>query len=221
MCIVTCIHSALCLPLWLHSTSFLTHPRLAASTTCGARESMQRRSSMLASIMLPRCTSSHHRLLWMEMQPTHTVQSGCTDEPLRLRLPNLRAANQGIRKHLRISWNETSMSSNNGCRIYLRATINLQRLSTTPHPASLSIVRRSAFACFPITGSASYKSRDMLQLERQRSAITRLLRLSSDMIASSPPSRLHRLRFVHCAEWRRQYHTVCRSPPVAVDPRCI
>src|SRR5680860_511866 len=81
------------------------------------------------------------------------------------------------------------------------------------------LVRRSAFACFPITGAASHKSRDMLQLERQRSTITRLLRLSSDMLLASScsPSRLRRLRFVHCAEWRKLYTCLLYTSDAADD----
>ena len=152
---------------------------------------------------------SHHRLLWMEMQPTHAVQPGCTDEPLRLRLPNLRAADrrhtEAFENHLQrdIDEQQQQMQDLLACDDHPAATLDAAASSLT------AIVHRSAFACFPITGSASYQSRDMLQLERQRSAITRLLRLSSDLITSSPRPHLPPLRALRRME--EEVRTVRRA----------
>jgi hypothetical protein len=149
---------------------------------------------------------SHHRLLWMEMQPTHAVQAGCTDEPMRLRLPNLRAANP---KHTDAFGKtvERDINDQQQRMQQLLATCDDNPAASLDAVASdlTAVLHRSAFDCFPITGSAPYKSRDMLQLERQRRALTRLLRLSSAMLTSAAPLRLHRVRFVQCAEWRTLY----------------
>ena len=146
---------------------------------------------------------SHHRLLWMEMQPTHAVQAACAGEPMRLRLPNLRAANPhhiaAFEKHVQrgIDHRQEQMQQLLACDDNPAAHLDAVASRLT------SVLHRSAFACFPITGSAPYKSRDMLQLGRQRIAIARLLRLSSDTLAAAP--RPHHVRFVRCEEWRRQY----------------
>src|SRR5680860_117633 len=150
---------------------------------------------------------SHHRMLWMEMQPTHAIQAGCPDNLLRLRLPNLRAATpkhiQTHDKHLQRDMEQHQQRLHELVAYESNPDASLDAVASSV----TTLVRRSAFACFPITGAASHKSRDMLQLERQRSAITRLLRLSSDMLLASScsPSLLRRLRFVHCAEWRKLY----------------
>lgn len=147
---------------------------------------------------------SHHRLLWMEMQLTHAVQAACP-EPMRLQLPNLRAANakhmQSFERQLQrdVDQQQQHMQELLASRDNPASSLNEVASTLT------AVVHRSAFGCFPITGSAPYNNRDLLQLERQRLTITRLLRLSSDMLSSTAPSRLHRLRFVHCAEWRRIY----------------
>ena len=147
---------------------------------------------------------SHHRLLWMEMQPTHAAKAAaCASEPMRLRLPNLRAANpqhiEAFGKHMQrgVDQQQEQMQQLLACDDNPAAHLNAVASRLT------AVLRRSAFACFPITGSAPYKSRDMLQLGRQHSAIARLLRLSAGILASAP--RPHHVRFVRCAEWRRQY----------------
>ena len=163
---------------------------------------------------------SHHRLLWMEMQPTHAAQAAaCAGEPMRLRLPNLRAANpqhiEAFEKHLQrgVDQQQEQMQQLLACDDNPAAHLDAVASRLT------AVLRRSAFACFPITGSAPYKSRDMLQLGRQRSAIARLLRLSADMLglgSPSPPRALRALRRVEEA-----VRTVRRAAPRAVDPRCI
>ena len=80
---------------------------------------------------------------------------------------------------------------------------------TTLHPHSTMLAtsltaatRRSAFTCFPLTGSKPYKNRDMLQLERQRIALTRLLRTSRAMVHAAAPRHV---RFPLCTQWWKQY----------------
>ncbi|MDI1348780.1 MAG: endonuclease/exonuclease/phosphatase family protein, partial [Aquabacterium sp.] len=151
---------------------------------------------------------SHHRLLWMEMQFPYAaaVQTGPSRELMRLRLPNLRAAHpkqiEAFEKHMQrdIDKQQPQMEQLlDACDDDPAANLDAVASRLT------AVLRRSAFACFSITGSDPYKSRDMLQLERQRRAITRLLRLSSDVLTSADPRRHRSVHFERCAEWRRQY----------------
>lgn len=147
---------------------------------------------------------SHHRLLWMEMQPTHAVQKGSNEPLLRLRLPNMRAAKpahvDAFNKHLQqtINQHQPLLQAMLACNDD-EAAATLNEVATTLTAAA----HRSAFACFPITGSQPYKSRDMLQFERQRLSLTRLLHTSTAMLHASHDHR--RLYFPSCTEWWRQY----------------
>ena len=149
---------------------------------------------------------SHHHLLWVEMQLTHAAPAAITTPLLRLRLPNLRAATAAHKdtfiKHVqqRVERDQDS----------------LQQLACSSEPVSLdglasrltALAHRAATASLPITGAAPYKSSDVLQLQAQRHALTNLIRISTSLLHSVPPERMHSFRFVHCAEWRRQ-HRLC------------
>ena len=153
------------------------------------------------------CKISHHRLLWMEvaLQPVHAARSSCDDTLLRLRLPNLRAASEkhvtAFAAHL-----QQSITEKHDDLAELASSDDSEPAVTLNNLASslTAVTQRSAFACFPITGASPFKSRCMLQLERQRVSLTRLLRISNGLLHPTP-SRLRRLCFVHCDEWRRLY----------------
>ena len=84
---------------------------------------------------------------------------------MRLRLPNLRAANpqhiETFGKHMQrgVDQQQEQMQQLLACDDNPAAHLNAVASRLT------AVLRRSAFACFPITGSAPYKSRDMLQLD--------------------------------------------------------
>jgi exonuclease III len=119
-------------------------------------------------------TLSHHHLLWMEVRVAHPPPAHCSTPLLRLRLPNLRAASDQhkeifaarLQRHLHRHHHE------------------MEELATSDDPAALSqlashltsLARAAAFASFPITGAAPYRSNDMLQLQHQRRALTSPLR---------------------------------------------
>ena len=146
---------------------------------------------------------SHHQLLWVELQLAHAAPAASTAPLLRLRLPNLRAATAAHKDtfiaHLQ--------------RRVERDREKLQALAGSSDAAALdsvatrltALAHRSALATLPITGAASRRSGDMLLLQRQRHALSSLLRIASALLHSVHPRHTHRVRFAHCAQWRRQY----------------
>jgi ribonuclease HI len=148
---------------------------------------------------------SHHRLLWMEMQVDPAAQTGVAEPLLRLRLPNLRAATPqhvaAFSKQLQHTINEDNLqlhallASDGDPAVTLNAVA--ERITSATH--------RSAFDCFPLTGSRPYENRSMLQLERQRHALTQLLHISSAAARAPPLPRLPRCSLALCPAWRKQY----------------
>ena len=166
-------------------------------------------------------TLSHHRLLWTEIQLDEPIPSACSTPLLRLRLPNLRIATQ---------------EQLDACVQHVEKRVSAQQdefraLTQRGDPVSLDglasrltgLVRRAAFATLPITGSAAFRSADMLQLQRQRRSLTQLLRLSREL---QRRSRLDKASSSTCLirslQWRQQYHD-CREEfdlQWSVDPFC-
>lgn len=150
-------------------------------------------------------TLSHHHLLWVEVQLTHAGPVACSTPLLRLQLPNLRAATEQHKDQFIERLQHRLLPGQQA----------LQQLATSGDPHSLNrlatsltkLTRHAAFASLPITGSASYKSSDMLQLQKQRHALSILIRISSSLLALQlPGSHLaHSLRFTDSREWNQQY----------------
>ena len=164
---------------------------------------------------------SHHRLLWLEVELSQPPPPSCSTPLLQMRLPNLRAATKDqldafvlrLQKDLLLELDELRVAS---CSDQPSKLDWLASRLTTQ-------VRRSAFASLPITGAAAYKSSDMLQLQRRRRDLTRLLHVSS---ALCPRGLAHARVSMRCGpltrspEWTQLYrrcvehHAICWS----VDP---
>ena len=146
----------------------------------------------------------------MELRVAHPPPSHCSTPLLRLRLPNLRAATDE-HKDAFAALLERRLQRNHR---------QLEELATSDDAAALgllasrltSLARTAAFASFPITGAAPYRSNDMLQLQHQRRALSSLLRLASSIVRSAEGTG-HVLGdcLTRCPAWHRQYqHCVQR-----------
>ena len=146
---------------------------------------------------------SHHHLLWVEVQLTHAAPAAITTPLLRLRLPNLRAAT-ATHKDTFIQHVQHRVQKD---QERLQALAHSEDAASLDHLASrlTGMTHRAAVTALPITGAAAYKSSDMLQLQAQRHALTNLTRISSRLLQSVAPEDMHSFRFIHCAEWWRQY----------------
>ena len=204
MCTVTSIRSA----LQLHALASLAlcpiHSPPVASTSCGAREYTLLHSPSLASIMLPRCTSS--RIIgccgWrcsprMLLKLPRVLVSPCD-----CRLPTSAPPTHSTSKHSGSTCNEASTSSRSRCSSYSPATTTLQHTSMQSPRASL----RSCVA----PPSLASPSRALLHTRAETcfsSDISTVQSLGCFACpqASWPRLPSHHVRFVRCAEWRRQY----------------
>ena len=143
---------------------------------------------------------SHHRLLWAEMRLASQLAAHCNTPLLRLRLPNLRAAKEAhvnaFTAHL------TSRVEKSAAELLGAACSDDSDALGFVAAGATALVRRSAFACFPVTGDAAYSSRDMLQLQQQRLALTRLLRIATSVLRRAPPRGDC---FARHPQWQRQY----------------
>jgi exonuclease III len=145
---------------------------------------------------------SHHRLLWAEMRLSHAAAAPCTTPLLRLRLPNLRATED----------HKTNFAAHLQRSVLLRQA-ELLPFARSDTPDALhrlaaeltQLVHRSAFVCFPITGSAPHSSASMLQLSQQRRDLTRLLRTAEAVVLAAPAVGDCLIR---SPLWLQQY-TVC------------
>ena len=155
-------------------------------------------------------THSHHHLLWMELRVAHPPPSHCSTPLLRLRLPNLRAATDDHKDafaallHRRLQRNHRQLGE-------LASSADAAALSLLASRLT-SLARNAAFASFPITGAAPYRSNDVLQLQHQRRALSSLLRLASRIVQSAEEmGHVQGDCLTRCPEWHRQYqHCVQR-----------
>ena len=88
------------LPTQASLTSSRTRPRAVASTTSGVEACTLLHCFVLALIDASSLRRlSHHRLLWMEMQPMHAVQKGATEPLLQLCCPTCVQPQQSTQMH--------------------------------------------------------------------------------------------------------------------------
>jgi hypothetical protein len=127
---------------------------------------------------------SHHRLLWAMLKLHHPPAAPCNTPLLRLQLPNLRAATEEHKESFVAKVEEA-------VHLKLAELDSLARADSTDaldHLATslTALVRRAAFSSFPITGAASYKSNNILELQNQRRDLTRLLQISEATLSRIP-----------------------------------
>jgi exonuclease III len=143
-------------------------------------------------------TLSQHHLLWIELQQQHAAAPACTTPLLRLHLPNLRAATpehkQSFTAHLehQLQWQSPSLAA-------LADMDNADALASS----LTNLVHRSALATLPLTGAAPFRSVDLLLLQRQRTSLTRVLRVAESIVGCAPRKGLSRACFTSSPEWRR------------------
>ena len=145
---------------------------------------------------------SHHRLLWVQLRMTHAVPSAPPALAPPLRLPNLRdldeAQKNGFSERL-----DQAVSKDAAA---LHADLAHADAASLSRIAShlTRLVRRTALATLPCTGDKPFQSRCVLQLQRQRSDLTRLLRMSESLLCSAPDHlRGHTHCFVQSVQWSR------------------
>jgi exonuclease III len=143
-------------------------------------------------------TISHHRLLWLELSMVGLSSVGTSTELPSLRLPNLRAASDthqlNFIQHLHHQLE--------------RHEHELQSLAEEGTPTSIDslaiqlthLTHASAFSKLPLTGSTPYRNKSLLDLERQRRSLSRLLHTTRSLVDhyAAPPT--------HSPEWLHHYH---------------
>src|SRR6476661_73544 len=141
---------------------------------------------------------SHHHMLWMELELPHTAPAPPAPLLTPLRVPNLRDLSAHQKRMIGMKLTEKLEEAEKE----LRAGIVEASTASLSYVASslTSIVRRLAFVRLPLTGATPGHSRCILQLQRQRHALTRLLRTSELLLAAAP------------AELRGHCHCLTRSP---------
>jgi len=150
------------------------------------------------------CALSHHRLLWAEMRPSHAPPSRCTTPLLQMRLPNLRAATE-VHKSKFAAHLERGVLLRQAELLSFALDDSLHSLHRLAAELT-QLVHRSAFACFPITGSPPHSSASLLQLSTQRRDLSRLLHTAEAVYLAAPAAMGDCLS--RCPRWLQQY-TAC------------
>jgi exonuclease III len=149
---------------------------------------------------------SQHHLLWVQLQPPRAAPP-CTTPLLQLRLPNLRAACKELKEEFveklereleKLQLLDDSADDHSADRLSSRAA------------ALTQLVHRCAFVIFPLTGAAPFQSGNVLQLQQQRTSLTRVLRVAEDIVSSAATVRLAGDCLTHSPEWRRLWRQ-CRQ----------
>jgi len=151
---------------------------------------------------------SHHHLLWMELQLPHAVPRSATPLAPVLRLPNLRDLSEQQRDAFSKKIEQQLEQHQRSLSDAIAHSDSDSLSSAASHLTAL--VLRCAHATLPLTGSKLFESRCILQLQRQRRDLTRLLRVSSSLLCAAPD---HLRGHAHCLtqsmEWRRiQQHCI-------------
>jgi len=141
---------------------------------------------------------SHHHLLWITMEIKQRSEAHCRLPPLfSQHLPNLRTATEQHKTNF-VNQLEKKMA---------RHQPELQQLLDDASPSSTlsslasrltSLTHRAALSSLPITGSSPYRSKSVLQFQRQQRALTSLLHIAVAL-------RQHHISFAHSPEWVKRY----------------
>ena len=148
---------------------------------------------------------SHHHLLWMEMRLTHPV-SAATDSSIvpPARIPDLR----DLTEQQELAYAEKLQRKLEQHEHALYAAIaqaDTESLSWAASHLTL-LVRAVAWTRLPLTGGKPMQSQCILQLQRQRSALTRLQHCSRVLLENAPAGmRGHSDCLTHCHQWRQRY----------------
>jgi exonuclease III len=154
---------------------------------------------------------SHHHLLWAQLRLPQRHAAPAEALAPALQLPNLRAAT-------------TKQLQSFGAQLeqqLLRHEQQLQQLAvgaSADDPAALNDLASSLTALthcaasdtLPRTGAAAYRSRDVLQLQRTRHVLSRLLSVSRSVLRQHPHRLPSAVLFTRCPHWV-QLHRRCQQ----------
>ena len=161
---------------------------------------------------------SHHRLLCAELRLPLALPAACATPLHSPQLPNLRTASplqlQSFVERLQqlIGPEQAELHA-------LAADAESHSLSQLASRLA-ALTRAAAFATLPVTGAAPRRSRCVMQLQRQRHALTALLRVSSALL-HRPPGAAGPVHLASSPEWRRLYLRGCvqqHSLEWSIDP---
>ena len=143
---------------------------------------------------------SHHHLLWAEIRVARSAAAQPPNPVQSMQLPNLRAATKEALQQFADLVEEQLQQSHDELDL-LAASDSAASLSQVATSLS-ALARHAAAQTLPVTGAAPYSSRCVLQLQRQREALSRLLRISTSILhpIAAPASAVLLTR---CPEWRR------------------
>jgi exonuclease III len=146
---------------------------------------------------------SHHSLLWMEVELDHSAPTPPVAPVSRLRTPNLRSLTPFHKQSLGKAITRDLLEHQH----QIREELELDQPHSLNDIATYltQMVHTHAFDLLPLTGDKPLHNRCILQLQRQRQDLTRLLSLSKFLLDTAPP---HLHGHCHCfassPEWRKQ-----------------
>jgi len=126
---------------------------------------------------------SHHRLLWAELLLQLPSVATASTPLLQLRLPNLRAATQ-VHKDKFIQRVDAAVAEHQrelSALVEPGTTDALEQLTA----ALTALLHAKAAVSFPVTGAAPRQSVCVIQLQQQRRALSRVIKLSATVLASA------------------------------------